>query len=60
MNNHDSTDPMSTVTKLDALMEAVNTHCDHCEVSSQVIPAAGNRHVLGITHEKSCPHYVDV
>ncbi|GAB3667120.1 hypothetical protein GCM10027596_35770 [Nocardioides korecus] len=59
MNDHDPIDSMSTVTKLDAVMEALHTHCEHCTVSVQVLPAAGTRHVLGIDHEKGCPEYVD-
>jgi hypothetical protein len=58
LNDHDETDPMSIVNKLDAMVEALNTYCPHCNVRSQVTPAAGARYVLGITHEEGCPEHI--
>ena len=58
MNNHDHDDPMSTVSMLDAVMEAALTVCPTCQVKVEVIPASGTRHVLGITHEEHCDYAV--
>jgi hypothetical protein len=49
-------DPMEFVDRLDALMEAVELTCPHCEITTTVIDA-GRRHVLGVTHQPGCPDY---
>jgi len=59
MNDHDDLDPMSTVTGIDAMAEAVFTKCRHCRVQVTVMPASGTRHVLGIDHERGCPDFID-
>lgn len=58
-NEHDDSDPMSLVNRIDATMEVVATRCEHCNLSVTVMPASGTRYVLGIDHEPSCPEYVE-
>jgi hypothetical protein len=55
----DTPDPMRFIAQLDAEMEAVQMACRYCALQVEVIDA-GKRFVIGFTHERGCPDYVDV
>lgn len=59
MNAHDDSNPMELINRLAATMEAVQSICPACGTPATVMPALGDRHVLGIDHAPGCPDYID-
>lgn len=61
-NGHHFDGPDEFVNGLAASMEMAAIpaeYCRHCRATAELIPGAGSRWLVGITHDKQCPDYFD-
>lgn len=62
MNEHVFDGPDEYLGRIDALMESAQIpaeFCPHCRVATELIPGAGSRWLIGITHERACPEFTE-
>ena len=57
---HDFADPLGYLYAIDAASLQVDVRaCDHCKVTTDLIPMSGNGWAVEVFHETHCPHHED-